>query len=75
MRNTRRGTCISLWGIAQSIFRIPIAGGNAELAADTKGVPYTGSLGLWFGLDATDTPLLLRDAGTQDVYALSLERK
>jgi Tol biopolymer transport system component/predicted Ser/Thr protein kinase len=57
------------------IFRIPIAGGNAELVADTKDVKYTGYFGLWFGLDSTDTPLLLRDAGTQDIYALSLERK
>jgi WD40 repeat protein len=57
------------------IFRIPIAGGNAELVADTKDVPITGYFGEWFGLDPTDTPLLLRDAGTEDIYALSLERK
>jgi Tol biopolymer transport system component/predicted Ser/Thr protein kinase len=57
------------------IFRIPIAGGNAELVADTKDVPNAGSYGEWFGLDPTDTPLMLRDAGTQDIYALSLERK
>jgi Tol biopolymer transport system component len=57
------------------IFRISIAGGNAELVADTKDVQNTGSYGEWFGLDPTDTPLMLRDAGTQDIYALSLERK
>ena len=57
------------------VFRVPIRGGNAELVADTKDVTPTGSFGVWFGLDPTDTPLLLRDAGTQDVYALSLERK
>jgi eukaryotic-like serine/threonine-protein kinase len=57
------------------IFRVPITGGNAELVADTKDVHTTGHFGRWFGLDPTDTPLLLRDAGTQDIYALSLERK
>jgi WD40-like Beta Propeller Repeat len=57
------------------VFRVPITGGNAKLMADTKDVPPTGSLGVWFGLDPADTPLLLRDAGTQDIYALSLKRK
>ncbi len=57
------------------VFRIPITGGNAELVADTKDVHTTGYFGEWFGLDPTDTPLLLRDAGTQNIYALSLERK
>lgn len=46
-----------------------------ERFADTKDVHTTGYFGEWFGLDPTDTPLLLRDAGTQDIYALSLERK
>jgi hypothetical protein len=57
------------------VFRVPITGGNAELVADTKNVTPTGSAGVWFGLDSSDTPLMLRDAGTQDIYALSLERK
>jgi Tol biopolymer transport system component/predicted Ser/Thr protein kinase len=57
------------------VFRVPITGGNAKLIADMKDVPVTGSFGVWFGLDSTDAPLLLRDAGTQDIYALSLERK
>jgi hypothetical protein len=57
------------------VFRIPITGGNAELVADTKDVHTTGYFGQWFGLDPTDTPLLLRDAGTQNIYALGLERK
>jgi Tol biopolymer transport system component/predicted Ser/Thr protein kinase len=57
------------------VFRIPITGGNAELVADTKDVHTTGYFRQWFGLDPTDTPLLLRDAGTQDIYALTLERQ
>ena len=57
------------------VFRVPFTGGNAELVAETKDVHTTGYFGEWFGLDSTDTPLLLRDAGTQDIYALSLERK
>jgi hypothetical protein len=30
---------------------------------------------VWFGLDPTDAPLLLREIGTSDIYALTLEQK
>ena len=30
---------------------------------------------LYKGLDPTDTPMLLRDMGTDDIYALTLESK
>ena len=57
------------------MLRIPITGGDAERIADLKGVHYTGYYGTWFGLDSTDAPLLLRDVGTSDIYALTLEHK
>jgi hypothetical protein len=40
-----------------------------------KAFPFTGTLSLWFGLDPTDAPLMLRDVSTSDIYALTLERK
>ena len=58
-----------------AVLRIPVTGGSPEVIADLKGVHYTGTLTVWFGLDPTDAPLLLRDVGTQDIYALTLERK
>jgi eukaryotic-like serine/threonine-protein kinase len=57
------------------VFRIPVTGADAERIIDLKGLRYTGYYGVWFGLDPTDTPLLLRDIGTSDIYALTLERK
>jgi hypothetical protein len=33
---------------------------------------YTGG---WLGLDPTDAPLLLRDTGTDEIYAFTLEQK
>jgi hypothetical protein len=42
---------------------------------DLKGFRYTGAFTLWMGLDPTDTPMLIRDVGTDDIYALTLERK
>jgi Tol biopolymer transport system component len=58
-----------------AILRVPVRGRNPEVVADLKDFHYTGTLTVWFGLDFTDAPLLLRDVGTQDVYALTLERK
>jgi Tol biopolymer transport system component len=57
-----------------AILRIQAKGGLPELVTDVKGIRYTGTFGVWFGLDPTDAPLLLRDEGTSDVYALSLQR-
>jgi eukaryotic-like serine/threonine-protein kinase len=57
------------------VFRIPVTGGDAERITDLNGVHYTGYYGVWFGLDPTDAPLLLRDIGTSDIYALKLEQK
>jgi eukaryotic-like serine/threonine-protein kinase len=57
------------------IFRIPVTGGDVERLTDLKGVPYTGYYSVWFGLDPTDAPLLLRNVGTSDIYALALEQK
>jgi hypothetical protein len=42
---------------------------------DLTGFRFTGALAIWFGLDPYDTPLLIRDVGTEDIYALTLETK
>jgi DNA-binding winged helix-turn-helix (wHTH) protein/Tol biopolymer transport system component len=57
------------------VFRIRVTGGDAERVVDLKGFRYTGAFTLWMGLDPTDTPMLIRDVGTDDIYALSLEQK
>jgi hypothetical protein len=57
------------------IYRIPATGGQAEKIVGLKGFRGTGFLAPWSGLGPDDTPLLLRDVGTSDVYALTLERK
>jgi eukaryotic-like serine/threonine-protein kinase len=57
-----------------AILRVPLTGGEAKVVVDLKGFRYIGTLGLWFGLDPNDTPLMLRDVSTSDVYALTLEK-
>jgi Tol biopolymer transport system component/DNA-binding winged helix-turn-helix (wHTH) protein len=54
------------------IYRIPSTGGKEERIADLTHVPITGFDSIWFGLDDKDTPLLLKDTGMDDIYALHL---
>jgi Tol biopolymer transport system component/DNA-binding winged helix-turn-helix (wHTH) protein len=57
------------------VYRIPISGGEPEKVVDLKGFVSTGYFGFWAGLDPEDNPLLLRDAGMREIFALTLERQ
>jgi DNA-binding winged helix-turn-helix (wHTH) protein/Tol biopolymer transport system component len=57
------------------VYRISASGGEAQRVVDLKGFQITGVWTSWMSLDPEDTPLLLRDAGSKDIYALSLEQK
>jgi Tol biopolymer transport system component len=59
----------------RGVFRIRIHGGTEEKIADLKDFHDAGWFGGYMGLDPTDAPLLLRDIGSNDIYALSLEEK
>jgi Tol biopolymer transport system component len=58
-----------------AVFRVRASGGNAERVLDLTGFRHTGTVDFWMGLDPDDVPLLLRDVGTDDLYALTLEVK
>lgn len=52
-------------------FRLRIADRKLEQVASKEGLRQgTGSFGPWTGLTADEAPLVLRDVGTQDIYAL-----
>jgi hypothetical protein len=53
-----------------AVLRISISDRKLEQVADLRGFVPTGWWGIWLGLDPEDSPLMLRDAGTQDVYSL-----
>ena len=57
------------------VYRLPLAGGKAQSITDERDFPWTGWYSAWFGLDPDDNPLLLRDEGTDEIYALTLYRK
>jgi len=56
-----------------SVLRIRISDRKVEQVADMKDLPMTGIVAVWLGLAPDDSPLLLRDTGSQDVYALDWE--
>jgi eukaryotic-like serine/threonine-protein kinase len=53
-----------------AVLRVRISDRSIEQVADLKSFVATGWWGFWLGLDPEDSPLMLRDAGTQDVYSL-----
>jgi WD40 repeat protein len=57
-----------------AVLRLPAKGGNPEVVVRLRDFKPTGTWGLCFGLDPSDAPRLLRDVGTQDIYALTLAR-
>lgn len=61
------------WPENPGVFRVKIGDSSVERVLDLKGFEPTGYWEDWMGLDPNDTPLLLRDTGLQDVYALALE--
>jgi len=63
------------WTADPAVLRIRAEDGKQESVANLKGARYTGTYTLWMGLDPADAPMLLRDEGTDDIYALTLEQK
>jgi len=57
-----------------ALMRVAVKGGKPETVASIRKIPFTGWLGLWIGLDPDDAPLWLRDTGTDELYALSIQR-
>jgi eukaryotic-like serine/threonine-protein kinase len=61
------------WLENPAVLRVRITDRKLEQVSDLTNLPTTGNLGPWVGLDSDDSPLLLKDIGTQDVYALDWE--
>ncbi len=57
------------------VFRISIKGGGPEKIADLADWRDAGWHGKYMGLDPSDALLLLRDIGSEDIYALTLAEK
>jgi DNA-binding winged helix-turn-helix (wHTH) protein/Tol biopolymer transport system component len=60
-------------GRDQGVFRIPVVGGKEERVVDLTDWHLAGFFGFSMSLDPDDAPLVLRDTGSEDIYALTLE--
>ncbi len=54
----------------EGFYRFRIADRKLEQIASLKGIKRTGVIFPWSGLAPDDSPLVLRDIGTQEIYAL-----
>jgi serine/threonine protein kinase/Tol biopolymer transport system component len=61
------------WPDNPSVFRVRISDRRVERVADLKHFPLTGSVIGWLGLTPDNSPLLLHDIGSQDIYVLDWE--
>ena len=57
----------------EAIVRIRIADRAIDPIADVKGFPSAGRYGRALALSPDDSPILLKDTGTQDVYSVDLQ--
>ena len=61
------------WPENAGVFRIGIRDRKVEPVVSLKGFQMTGYWGLWLGLAPDDSPLLLKDMGSQEVVALDVD--
>jgi Tol biopolymer transport system component/DNA-binding winged helix-turn-helix (wHTH) protein len=57
------------------VYRVRVTEGTSERIVNLEGFRATGSTLSWMSIDPDDTPMLIRDAGSNEVYALTLETK
>jgi hypothetical protein len=57
------------------LYRVPVSGGTIQELIDLTSFRFTGAVSLWMGLDREGTPMMIRDTGTDDFYALTLDQK
>ena len=63
------------WPDNPAVLRLRLSDPKVERVVDLTNLPITGYYGIWLGLAPDDSPLLLRDAGSQDIYALDWETR
>ena len=56
----------------EAVVRVHVADRKIDVVADVKNFPSTGRYGRALALTPDDSPLILKDTGTQDVYSVDL---
>ena len=60
-------------GDETALYRIPLEDRKLERIISLKDIRRTGNSGPWVGLTPDDSPLILRDIGVEEIYALDWE--
>jgi len=60
-------------GDQSGFYRVRIGDRKVERIVSLKDIRRAGTYGAWAGLAPDDSPLLLRDTGTQEIYALDVD--
>jgi hypothetical protein len=58
-----------------SVMRVRIRDRKLERVADLKNFRQAGYWSVWLGMAPDDSPLLLRDTGTQEIYSLDWQAR
>jgi serine/threonine protein kinase/Tol biopolymer transport system component len=62
------------YGTDAALYRVRISDHKLEKIVDLKGIRLAiGAIGTWCGLAPDDSPTILRDVGSQEIYALDLQ--
>jgi Tol biopolymer transport system component len=61
------------WLDHPAALRVRISDRKVEQVSDLAKITLTGNIGPWLGLGPDNSPLLLKDTGNQDIYALDWE--
>ena len=56
-----------------AVMRVRVSDHKVERVADLKNFRQAGYFSIWLGIASDDSPLLLRDTGTQEIYSLDWE--
>jgi len=70
---SRDGRYIYALDLSQNrgVQRVAVPGGKVDLVAGLKELRLAGVYGFWLGLTPDDSPLLLKDAGTQEIVSMA----
>jgi len=56
-----------------TVIKVRVGDGKTDKVLDLKNIALTGLYGVWLDVAPDDSPIVLRNAGTQDVYSLDWE--
>jgi Tol biopolymer transport system component len=60
-------------GHEDTVFRVRLSDHKVEDVASLRGITLGGDFGPWMGLAADDSPMVVRNAGTDELYALDVD--